>query len=479
MFQSVRARLTWWYTAILALVLITFSGISYAFLARAIRASTDAAMAATAREFASAFSADPAAASGASVPLDFRYSDRALMVMTPSGTIVTASRTLTPAESAAVSDFVHRGSGGFATVGGAAERGGIRVLAMPIRVLSQPYFAVVSQPLHDQDQRLQSAARAVFIGIPLALIVAAAGGYVMARKSLAPVTTMSLKARQIGAETLDERIEIENERDELGFLALTLNDLLERLQQAFDLQRRFMADASHELRTPMAIIQGEADVALSRERASVEYQESLRIIQRASCKLTHIVQNLFLLARSDSERYPVHRSRFYLDELLHECVQSMRTVAASGHVALDCQTPSDLLIVGDEELLHRCILNLLDNAVKFVPPGGRVQVAAERQNDGYAVRVSDSGPGIPEADQTRVFERFFRGDRVGPARSPAGGGLGLPIARWIAEFHGGSLTLERSGPGGSVFLLVLPQGTAQDSGGDDVTPAHPDTAIGR
>ena len=240
-----------------------------------------------------------------------------------------------------------------------------------------------------------------------------------------------------------------------------------------------MADASHELRTPMAIIQGEADVALSRERASVEYQESLRIIQRASRKLTHIVQNLFLLARSDSGRYPVHRSRFYLDELLHECVQSMRTVAASGHVALDCQTPSDLLIVGDEELLHRCILNLLDNAVKFVPPGGRVQVAAERQNDGYAVRVSDSGPGIPEADQTRVFERFFRGDRVGPARSPAGGGLGLPIARWIAEFHGGSLTLERSGPGGSVFLLVLPQGTTQDSESDDVTPAHPDTAIGR
>ena len=452
MLHSVRARLTLWYTAILALVLVTFSAISYALMARAIRSATDESLSGTAHEFAAAFAAEPANAAAAhDVRLDFRYSDRDILVFAPNGEVVVSSYArMTTGDRQRLVDGVRRGRAGFVTIPGGRDDAGIRAVSVPISVVGKPYRVVVAQHLEPQANRLEQAAHAVILGIPLALLVAAAGGYLMARKSLAPVTAMSQKARHIGAETLDERIEVENERDELGFLAMTLNDLLERLQRAFESQRRFMADASHELRTPIAIIQGEADVTLSRaDRSPGEYRESIGIMRESALKLTRVVQNIFLLARSDAGSVPITRSRFYLDELLADCVRSMRTVAAARAIDLTCHTPADLIIVADEELIHRLLLNLIDNALKFTPSGGRVDVHAERDGDSYLVRVSDSGAGIPPDDQGHVFERFFR-------RRSGGAGLGLPIARWIAEAHGGELRLERSDQSGSTFAVRLP-----------------------
>src|SRR5258706_13537152 len=250
MFPSVRARLTLWYTAILALVLILFSAVSYVLLARAIRAENDASLENTAHEFAAAF--DPSDQSrGRDVRLDLRYSDREILVLSPAGALVLASKARIGAEERKrIEAFVRAGGRGLHTIPGGDEDDGVRIIATPINVVGTQYTVVVASNLSDQADRLESAARAVFFGIPIALLVAAAGGYLLPRKSFAPVTMMSLKARQIGAETLDERIEIGNERDELGFLAATLNGLLERLQLAFESQRRFMADASHELPTP-------------------------------------------------------------------------------------------------------------------------------------------------------------------------------------------------------------------------------------
>ena len=457
MFHSVRARLTLWYTAILALVLIIFSAVSYVLLAREIRAETDASLADTAHEFAAAF--DPADHSrGRDVLLDFRYSDREILVLSPRGDLVMASKSrIGPDERQRIEAFVRAGGKGLRTIPGGEEGDGVRIIVTPINVVGTHYTVVVARALSEQADRLESAAHAVFFGIPLALLVAAAGGYLLARKSLAPVTTMSMKARQIGAETLDERIEIGNERDELGFLAATLNGLLERLQRAFESQRRFMADASHELRTPIAIIQGEADVALARhDRSAGDYRESIEVMQRAARKLTRIVQNLFLLARGDAGRYPITMSRFYLGEVVGDCVRGMRSVARPRGVEISCAAPEDMVIVADEELIHRLVLNLVENAVKFTPDGGRVHVAVEAGDGVCTIRVTDTGVGIPPDDQTRIFERFFRGDRTRP-QNGGGAGLGLPIARWIAEVHGGELRLEHSGGEGSVFVAVLPK----------------------
>lgn len=468
MLRSVRARLTLWYTAILALVLITFSGICYALLAQEIRAATDASLADTAREFAGAFANDRVNGSeGRDVLLDFHYSDRQIMVLSGEGRIVASSRSrLAPPEMVRIASIVRQGGIGLQTVAGGSQNDGIRIMVIPLEVLGKKYFGVVAHDLAEQSDRLERAASAVAYGIPLALIVAAAGGYLLARKSLAPVTSMSVKARQIGAETLAERIVVDNEHDELGFLATTLNDLLGRLQQAFESQRSFMADASHEMRTPMSIIQGEADVALARsDRPSNEYRESIEVIQKAAGRLTRLVQNLFLLARADAGSYPISKTRFYFDEFLSDCARAMRSVAIVRGVALTCQAPPDLVIYGDEELLHRMFLNLVDNAVKFSPAGGRVEVRAESTANGFVIRVNDTGPGISSADAPRIFDRFFRGDRLRSRATgnDSGAGLGLPIARWIAEAHEGTLTLESSGAGGSTFVVSLPALEGQDA----------------
>jgi signal transduction histidine kinase len=451
MFHSVRGRLTLWYTAILALVLITFSGISFALLVRAIRSATDASIRATARELAAAFSNDPT-----EVRLDFRLSNREVMVFTPSGRIAASSQLhLTSGERERLATLVRGRVDGFATIDGGAEGDGIRIFAIPFRAIGQQYTVIVAQDLAEQGDRLESAAYAVLLGIPLALVFAAGGGYLLARKSLAPVTTMSAKARQISAETLGDRIAVENDRDELGFLAVTLNDLLERLQRAFDSQRRFMADASHELRTPVAIIQGEADVVLSRsDRSSADYRESIEIMRNAARKLTRIVQDLFLLARTDAGSYPMSRSRFYLDEVLTDCARAMRSVAAAKKIEVTCDAPVDSVILADEELIHRMFLNLIENAVKFTDAGGRVRVLAERLPESYAIRVIDDGPGIFAGEQPRVFERFYRSDRL--RRRAGGAGLGLPIAQWIAEAHEGRIVIEKSDASGTTFLVTLP-----------------------
>ena len=465
MFHSVRARLTLWYTGILAVILVAFSGITYVFLSREIRASTDSLLAGTAHEFTAAFRADPSIAEPRqNVLLDFRYSDRAILVFSSSGNVIASSQSRFNArDTARMADSVRHGAAGFATLPGGAHDEGIRVLANPIGVLGIRYVTVVADDLHQQVERLASVKRALFLGIPLALLLAAAGGYVMARKSLAPVQVMSMKARQIGAATLTERINVGNERDELGYLATTLNELLERLQRAFESQRSFMADASHELRTPLAIIQGEADVSLSRnERPAIEYRESISIFQTAAHKLTSIVESLFLLARSDTGRYPISPSRFYLDELIADSVRAMRSVAAARRADIHCDVSGEMMIVADEALIQRMLLNLIDNALKFTPPGGLVNVAAEITDTQYIVRVSDNGIGVPESDRERIFERFYRGERNrtrGSATSSVstGAGLGLPISRWIAEIHSGQLVLERSDETGTTFAITLPR----------------------
>jgi len=456
---GVRGRLTVWYTAVVAVVLIVFSAISYIRLARDTRAATDAALVEEAQEFAAALARGSAnAIKGNEIDPDFRSVEREIILFRDGQLVAWSRLHLTSADRQRVAATMRRTIRGFATLAGGPEDDGIRAYAMPVQSDGHQYVVVVAKNLDEQADRLDGAAHAVFFGIPIALVLAAGGGYLLARKALRPVAVMSRKARQIGAETLAERIPVPNERDELGFLAVTLNDLLERLQRTFELQRRFMADASHELRTPVAIIQGEADVTLSRdERSAAEYRESIRVMQKAALKLTRIVESLFLLARADAGGYPVRKTRFYLDEAIAECVRSMRNIAAGRGVTLEQSSAGDVVLFADEELIHRMILNLVDNAVKFTPSGGKVSIDVSRDSDRVVIRVTDSGPGIAPADQPRIFERFYRIDRTAnEAEAATGAGLGLPIARWIAEAHGGTLQLEGSDERGSTFTIELP-----------------------
>jgi signal transduction histidine kinase len=217
-----------------------------------------------------------------------------------------------------------------------------------------------------------------------------------------------------------------------------------------------MADASHELRTPISVVRTTASVILNKSsREEEEYRRAMAVVESQARRLTRIVDDMLRLARADAGHVLLQSRLFHLDEMLLDTVQAAVVLASQKEVAIEVSELSEGPFQGDEDLLRQMVMNLLDNAVKYTPPHGKIEVSLSSQNGSYAIRVSDTGCGIPEAAQALIFERFYR---VEQGRSQAAGaGLGLAIARWIAELHSGSLELERSTPQGSVFRALLPR----------------------
>jgi two-component system, OmpR family, sensor kinase len=229
---------------------------------------------------------------------------------------------------------------------------------------------------------------------------------------------------------------------------------LQPITTALRLQRQFMADASHELRTPVSIVRVSADVALSRDhRGEGEYREALAIVGGQAQRLSRLVDDMLVLARADAGGYPLRSVELYFDELVAECRRAVEVLATERGVTIRSGDAVEVPMRGDEDLLRRLVLNILQNAVQHSPPGGDVEVQLAGEHGRARLRISDHGPGIPVADQTRIFDRFVQLDA---SRRGQGTGLGLPIARWIAEAHRGTLVLETSGPAGTTFAVVLP-----------------------
>lgn len=463
--HSIRARITAWYATVLALALVAAGTITYAVARQQIQRSTDASIASTARNLTAGLVEEAAESQGAlqvrsmnEMLTNFRDNDRAIVLLTDAGRELASHDT--PLARALDHALLQRRAGarayGFTTLP-APE---VRMFLFPARIGSQSLVIAVAQSLAAQEETLSDVRTAMLITAPLALLVASVGGYVLARKSLTPVVRMSAKARAIGATNLSERIEVVDAGDELGELAAMLNDLLARLDHSFAAQRRFMADASHELRSPVAILQGELDVTLSRDdRNAADYRESLEVMRRSVRRLTRIVRDLFLLARSDAGDVPLKHEWLYLGDVVSQTVRAYRTVAAEQHVTLAAECDDDLGVRGDEDLLQRMIGNLLENAIRYAPAGTEVRIRCARAGDVARIDVHDCGGGVPEPLREQIFERFFRVDAARRATSVAGGsgaGLGLPIARWIAAAHGGTLGLESSGPDGTRFVITLP-----------------------
>lgn len=297
--------------------------------------------------------------------------------------------------------------------------------------------------------------RTLWLAFPVAVALAAAGGWILGWRALKPLSNMAQQANTIDARRIDARLHVDDAGDELSALGTAFNSLLDRLAGALQAQRRFMADASHQLRTPLSVTRTAAQVTLaSEDRTSAEYRESLTIIADQTQRLTRIVDDMFTLALADLDARPLQVSELYIDDVVHDCVRAARVLASQREVRIEVRTPDELQLRGDEGLLRQMVLNLIENAVRHTPSGKSVQVATTTAGDDVRVEVSDAGSGIPEQERERIFERFVRLDAsVG---SNGGGGLGLPIARWIAERHGGTLTLDSTGPRGSRFVAVLP-----------------------
>jgi heavy metal sensor kinase len=333
-------------------------------------------------------------------------------------------------------------------------KGGSRAVARRFVVDGRPYVLLAAESLHSIKGDLRVVRRVLYLALPLVLLVAGLGGFLLATKSLAPLRWMAEQARNITDKNLHSRLDIGAAHEELRVLSDSFNELLSRLDQSFETMRRFVADASHELRTPLAVIRGEADVALDHDRSTAEYKESLAIIQDEARRLTRLIDDLLNLARADAGHVNLRVEEFYLNDLLAECCRSVQSAAAAKNIALACQSPGDVAYRGDQELLRRLMLNLLDNAIRYTPPGGEVSARLEVASGNLRLQVADTGVGIPPEAAAHIFERFYRGDQA-RSRQDGGFGLGLSIVKWITESHKGTVEQSSQPGGGCTFTVLL------------------------
>jgi heavy metal sensor kinase len=325
------------------------------------------------------------------------------------------------------------------------------------------FVILVAGPLASIDRQQSLLTRVLLVATPLVGLAAALLSWLAASSVLGPVTTMAAEAEAITARSPDWRLGASTARDEVGQLARAFNRLLDRLSDALRVQRQFMADASHELRTPVSVIQTAAEVTLDRpSREEAEYRDAMSVVCEQSARLGRMVEDMLVLARADAGGYALMRRLLYVDEVVEECVRAVSMVAATRGVQIVTTIQSDVSLYADDNLLRRLVMNLLDNAVQYTPAGGQVTVSLEDDANVVALSVSDTGPGIPAVDRERVFERFVRLD---PARTNAtGAGLGLSIARWIAEQHHGTLSLDDNNAGGCLFTVRVAKSPSMADG---------------
>jgi two-component system OmpR family sensor kinase len=470
---SVRARLALWHTAILAALIAASAVISVILLRQSNASRTDSDLTDTWTAFRSELVAErnelPTLRRAAGEALnEFRFNDVAVAVFDSTRTIIGFK----PLEEAKAKDeepipvfdpkrvpaiLGRRFQSGpvFLTI--PDREGGFRALSATLGVHGESATIVVARSLHQDSEAIEEAAIAFGLIAPLVLALAFLGGWFLAGRTLSPVGAMSERAARISASTTSERLPVVNPDDELGRLATVLNDLLDRLADALAQQRRFMTDASHELRTPVAVVRAVADVVLSKDtRTESDYREALDTVHREARRLSRVVDDLFLLSRADIGERPVHHRSLYLSEVISDASRDLTALAAARGIRIECILPEDgCPYEGDEELLDRVFGNLIDNAIKFSPSGSRVLITLSDEGLAYHASVEDEGPGIPPELQSRIFERFFRAGSDDFA--VPGAGLGLSIVRWVVESHGGRISVSRRSGDGAKFSIHLPK----------------------
>ena len=471
---SIRARLTLWYSSIVVAVLVTGAVVGSFVQQRLSLQRVDEDLARTMAtlegvmrtEFGEGLTLEDAAAEAST---EVVVPDRTLVLARVDGTLlrvwgpVTDKRALPPIGR-------RTATGSFTTAAG-----DVRMLSRDVDYSGHRYVAAVIAPLAPLATLHGEVTRAMFLGVVIALVVAAAGGWLIGRTTLEPLARMAEQARLVNARDPKERLAVPPVSDELGRLATSFNELLDRLAAAMHFQRQFMADASHELRTPVSVVRTAAQVTLAQSaRSADEYRESMTIIAEQATRLARLVDAMFLLSRAEAHGVPLRRDYVNLDDLLAECVRAVGVLAEQRGIAVAAEGAEEVGLTGDDALLRQMIGNLLDNAIRHADR--RVIAALVRHQDGVTLRITDDGPGVDAPDRDRIFDRFVR---VGASD---GAGLGLPIARWVAEAHGGTLRLERSEPGSTTFAVTLPIEPAAEapssSVAEPVVAAHPARALG-
>ncbi len=323
----------------------------------------------------------------------------------------------------------------------AGSAGHWRIISMQASGPDGPLTVRVGRSLASFEHESQELLFTFIVTGPLTLLIAVSGGYVLARRALGPVQAMTQTARQISADRLHERINVDNPHDEMGTLAETLNEMIERLERSFTEMRRFTADAAHELRTPLAVIRNEVEVALRSSRRAEEYCCVLENLLEETNRLSVMADQLLFLCRQDAGLQPSTGEAVAMSDLLADVVSNMQLLAQEKEVVLAFDEDQPCEFQGDSRQLRRVFYNLLDNAIKYTPSGGKVSVASRRGNGHLTVTIADTGIGIPLVHLPRIFDRFYRVDqaRSGDAN---GAGLGLSICQSIVRSIGGQIQVD-------------------------------------
>jgi heavy metal sensor kinase len=331
-----------------------------------------------------------------------------------------------------------------------------RVALQRIEIAGKPFEIHAAVPTEPFDQALDHFRLIEQEALPLLVLLASLLGYWLSGRSLAPVSRIIETAKSIGVQSLSRRLELPKAHDELRQLTETLNAMLERIEKSFQKITQFTADASHDLRTPLAIIRTSSEIALRRPRSGPEYREALSRILKTSVETCELLENLLTLARADAGAAGLEMQLLDLGTNVRRAQERALVLSAEKPVHLTAQTPSaPVWVKADSVAIDRLLLILIDNAVKYTPAGGRCTIELSHDCEHAHISVRDTGIGISQPDLERIFERFARAD-VARSRETPGAGLGLAIARWITEIHGGSIGAESQLGAGSVFHVRLP-----------------------
>jgi heavy metal sensor kinase len=451
MFSTIRARLSLWTMALLAAMLAAFCALLYVNLSRSLRDDADRWLALDAQRLTATLDIENGVARPGEGFDSLQVGTAAMLFDSTGRRLIATTMHMRAPDMTRELLRAKQGQRTLVRVGFPGD-GVWRVLTVPVIEDGQQVAVLqVARSERDINTFLGRLVTVMAIAIPLTLLLAVAGGIFLAGRALNPIDRITRTAEQIGSRDLTRRLDMVG-NDEVGRLAATFDRMLDRLQAAFQRQRQFTADASHELRTPLAMIASQLDLALERPRTTDEYRAVLASLREDTSRLSRLTSQLLSLARSDAGEQILELEPLDLATITEEVVATMRPLAQAATVDLTQHAGAGLLVNGDQTRLTQLLVNLIDNAIKYTPPGGRVSVSARQEGEWAVVTVTDTGQGIAAEHLPHLFERFYRAD---PSRSrqAGGSGLGLAICRWIVEAHGGEISAT-SQPGQGTTITV-------------------------
>ena len=464
-FKSIRSRLTAWYVTLLAIILILFSVLLNYFLAKRLHESVDNSLTVSATVVAT--SATMRLGNSPLPGLNQLFEqfmnqgnlNKFYRIYDGSGNVGSRSKNISasqfPLSQPAYADALEgKNSYETFTVGGQQP---IRVITMPILFEGKLINLVqVGTSLEAVQETLRNLKIFLFTAVPSVLILAALFARFMARRALKPISRIIDTAREIGqGQELSKRIPVLKIKDELGQLALTFNEMMNRLENSFAQMRQFSSDASHELRTPLTVLKGQNELILSKQRKPEEYQEVISSNLEEINYMSKVLEDLFVLSKSDENQVNLDYKPVDLRALVEEVCKHAEILAEEKNIKIIIAFLEPIEIKGDEVRLRQMVWNVLQNGIKYTQQGGELKISLQNEGDFALLTIQDTGIGIPEEDLPLIFNRFYRVDKA-RTRDEGGSGLGLSICRQIAEAHKGKIVVESKLGVGTRFKIRLP-----------------------